>query len=185
MPNADAAETRPVATSRSGTAWSLIRWLVFSLLLAIVAVIACLPAIVGTPERVTKLIATAIPELAADVKPASVRLGWFGPIVLEDLAIVPRNGDRTPLEVHRVEVEHGLAGILLSAGNLGRVRIEGSAPTSSLTRNIAPISTRSCRHASRARRRGARDRAGLPSRCSSTSKTPWCGSAAPGPAIRG
>ncbi len=125
MPNADAAETRPAATSRSGTAWSLIRWLVFSLLLAIVAVIACLPAIVGTPERMTKLIATAIPELAADVKPASVRLGWFGPIVLEDLAIVPRNGDRTPLEVHRVEVEHGLAGILLSAGNLGRVRIEG------------------------------------------------------------
>jgi hypothetical protein len=74
---------------------------------------------------VTKLVATAIPELAADVKPASVRLGWFGPIVLEDVAIVPRNGDRTPLEVHRVEVEHGLAGILLSAGNLGRVRIEG------------------------------------------------------------
>jgi len=125
MPNADAADPRPVATSHRGAAWSLIRWLVFSLLLAIVAVIACLPAIVGTPERVTKLIATAIPELAADVKPASVRLGWFGPIVLEDLAIVPRNGDRTPLEVHRVEVEHGLAGILLSAGNLGRVRIEG------------------------------------------------------------
>ena len=125
MPNADAADPRPVATSHRGAAWSLVRWLVFSLLLAIVAVIACLPAIVGTPERVTKLIATAIPELAADVKPASVRLGWFGPIVLEDLAIVPRTGDRTPLEVHRVEVEHGLAGILLSAGNLGRVRIEG------------------------------------------------------------
>ena len=145
MPNADAADPRPIATSHRGAAWSLVRWLVFSLLLAIVTVIACLPAIVGTPERMTKLIATAIPELAADVKPASVRLGWFGPIVLEDLAIVPRNGDRTPLEVHRVEVEHGLAG----------------------------------------RRRGARDRAGPPSRCNSTSKTPWCGSAAPGPAIRG
>jgi hypothetical protein len=125
MPNADAAETRPAATSRSGTGWSLIRWLVVSLLLGLTAAMACLPAILGTPERVTKLVATAIPELAADVKPASVRLGWFGPIVLEDVAIVPRNGDRTPLEVHRVEVEHGLAGILLSAGNLGRVRIEG------------------------------------------------------------
>jgi hypothetical protein len=125
MPNADAADPRPAATSYGGAAWSLVRWLVSTLLVVVVAAITCLPWLVGTPERVTKLIATAIPELAADVKPASVRLGWFGPIVLEDLAIVPRNGDRTPLEVHRVEVEHGLAGILLSAGNLGRVRIEG------------------------------------------------------------
>ena len=75
MPNADAAETRPAATSRSGTGWSLIRWLVVSLLLGLMAAMACLPAILGTPERVTKLVATAIPELAADVKPASVRLG--------------------------------------------------------------------------------------------------------------
>jgi hypothetical protein len=82
MPNADAADPRPVATSHRGAAWSLVRWLVFSLLLAIVAVIACLPAIVGTPERVTKLIATAIPELAADVaKSADVGMLAFTHIV--------------------------------------------------------------------------------------------------------
>ena len=125
MPNADAADTRPDATRRRGMAWPLFRWVVSSVLVALVAAIACLPRILGTPERVTKLVATAIPELAADVKPASVRLGWFGPIVLEDLAIVPRNGDPTPLQVARVEIEHGLAGILMSAGDLGRVRIEG------------------------------------------------------------
>lgn len=125
MPNADAADPRPDSARRRGMAWPLFRWVVSSVLVALVAALACLPRILGTPERVTKLVATAIPELAADVKPASVRLGWFGPIVLEDLAIVPRNGDRTPLEVRRIEVEHGLAGVLLSAGDLGRVRIEG------------------------------------------------------------
>ena len=125
MPNADIPAPGSPATGRHGTAWPIVRWVVSSLLIAVVAGIICLPWIAGTPERVTKLVATAIPELAADVKPARVKLGWLGPIVLEDLAIIPRNGDPTPLTVHRVEVEHGLAGILLSAGDLGRVRIEG------------------------------------------------------------
>jgi len=125
MPNADIPAPGSPAPNRPGSGWSLVRWVVSSLLIAVAAGIVCLPWIAGTPERVTKLVATAIPELAADVKPARVKLGWLGPIVLEDLAIIPRNGDPTPLTVHRVEVEHGLAGILLSAGDLGRVRIEG------------------------------------------------------------
>jgi len=125
MPNADIPAPGSPATGRHGTAWPIVRWVVSSLLIAVVAGIICLPWIAGTPERVTKLVAAAIPELAADVKPARVKFGWLGPIVLEDLAIIPRNGDPTPLAVRRVEIEHGLAGILLSAGDLGRVRIEG------------------------------------------------------------
>jgi len=122
---ADAASPRPEPSRRSG--WSLLRWTVSSLLVATVAALAVLPSFLGTPERITKLVAKAVPELAADVKPGRVRLGWFGPIVLEELSIVPRNGDPTPIAVRRVEVENGLAGILLSAGDLGRVRIEGLA----------------------------------------------------------
>lgn len=123
MPNAvDAAQP---AAGRRGAIWSIVRWLVFSLLIAAVGVIACLPAIVGTPERVRQAVAMAVPELAADVKPGRVRFGWLGPITLDDLALVPRNGDPAPLTIRRVEVERGLAGILLSAGDLGRVRIEG------------------------------------------------------------
>jgi len=125
MPNADIPAPGSPATGRHGTAWPIGRWVVSSLLIAVVAGIICLPWIAGTPERVTKLVAAAIPELAADVKPARVKFGWLGPIVLEDLAIIPRNGDPTPLAVRRVEIEHGLAGILLCAGDLGRVRIEG------------------------------------------------------------
>jgi hypothetical protein len=124
MSNPDAAASpRPETPRRSG--WSLIRWTLSSLLVAAVAGFAVLPSFLGTPERITKLVAKAVPELAADVMPGRVRLGWFGPIVLEELSIVPRSGDPTPIAVRRVEVENGLAGILLSAGDLGRVRIEG------------------------------------------------------------
>lgn len=184
MPNAD-VPTASHSTGRRGTAWSLVRWIFSSLLVALVAAFACLPWLVGTPERVTKLVAAAIPELAADVKPARVRLGWLGPIVLEDLAIVPRNGDRTPLEVRRVEVEHGLAGILLSAGDLGRVRIEGLQADivfdkdhrTNLDSILPPVN--------RARRAGQGTSTGCHCACDSTSMTRWCGSAARGPATHG
>lgn len=118
-----AASPRPAAARRPG--WSLIRWTLSALLVAAVAGLAVLPSVLGTPERITKLVAKAVPELDADVTPGRVRLGWFGPIVLEELSVVPRNGDPTPIAVRRVEIEHGLAGIILSAGDLGRVRIEG------------------------------------------------------------
>lgn len=124
MSTPDAAPApRPAAIRRPG--WSLVRWTLSSLLVAAVAGLAVLPSYLGTPERITKLVATAIPELAADVTPGRVRLGWFGPIVLEELSVVPRNGDPTPIAVRRIEIENGLFGILLSAGDLGRVRIEG------------------------------------------------------------
>jgi len=125
MTTSDTAPTSTETDRKGRAAWSLVGWIVSGLLLALVAVVACLPAILGTPERITKLVAAAVPELAADVTPRAVRIGWFGPLVLEELAVVPRNGDRPPLHVGRVEVQHGLAGILLSAGDLGRIRIEG------------------------------------------------------------
>lgn len=118
-----AAAPRPDVIRRPG--WSLLRWTLSTLFVAAVAGLAVLPSVLGTPERITKLVARAIPELDADVTPGRVRLGWFGPIVLEELSVVPRNGDPTPIAVKRVEIENGLAGIILSAGDLGRVRIEG------------------------------------------------------------
>ena len=85
--------TTPAKTSSGstrGAAWSLVRWILMTLVIAAAGLAACLPSLLGTPERVTRLVATAVPELAADVRPGTVRLGWFGPIVLEDLAVVPR-----------------------------------------------------------------------------------------------
>lgn len=105
--------------------WPILRWLAASVAVAALGAMLVLPRVIGTPERVTRLAATALPELLADVKPARVQLGWFGPIVLEDVQIVPRNGDKTPLAIRRIEVSHGLGGILMTLGDLGRVRVEG------------------------------------------------------------
>jgi hypothetical protein len=45
--------------------------------------------------------------------------------VLENITVVPRVGGEPPIRIRRIEVSHGLAQILLSAGDVGRLRIEG------------------------------------------------------------
>jgi len=99
-------------------------------MLATVAVIAVLgigslPWLVSSPARMSKLVADAVPALQATVRFGSVKLGWMGPLVFEDIHIVPHDGRREPASIKRVELSHGLAGILLSFGDLGRVRVEG------------------------------------------------------------
>jgi len=98
--------------------------------LATVAVIAVLgigslPWLMSSPARVSKLVADAVPALQAAVRFGSVKLGWMGPMVFEDIHIVPHDGSREPASIKRVELSHGLAGIILSLGDLGRVRVEG------------------------------------------------------------
>ena len=98
--------------------------------LATVAVIAVLgigglPWLISSPARLSKLVAGAVPALQATVRFGSVKLGWLGPLVFEDIHIVPHDGRREPASIKRVELSHGLAGILLSLGDLGRVRVEG------------------------------------------------------------
>jgi len=95
--------------------------------LAVIAVlgIGSLPWLMSSPSRLSKLVADAVPALQATVRFGSVKLGWLGPLVFEDIHIVPHDGRREPATIKRVELSHGLAGILLSLGDLGRVRVEG------------------------------------------------------------
>lgn len=100
------------------------------------------PWLLSDPARVSRLIARSAPRLNGDVVLDRVSIGWLGPIVLENLQIVPRNppaqaspvGDggpampaatRAPIRIGRIEGSHGLAGMLLSFGDLGRFRVEG------------------------------------------------------------
>ncbi len=115
----------PAASRPRSPAWTLVRWLLSSIVVAAIAGILWLPSIVGTPERVSRLVARAFPELQADLKLSRIGVGWWGPIVLDGLEVVPRNGGRTPITVRRVEISNGLSGILLSLGDLGRLRVEG------------------------------------------------------------
>ena len=95
--------------------------------LAVIAVlgIGSLPWLLSSPARLSKLISSAVPALQASVRFGSVKLGWIGPMVFEDIHIVPHDGSREPASIKRVELSHGIAGILLSLGDLGRVRVEG------------------------------------------------------------
>jgi hypothetical protein len=87
--------------------------------------LASAPWLLSSPERLTALVAKAAPRLEADVRFDAVALRWVGPTVLEGVRIVPRDGSRVPITIRRIELSHGLAGILLSLGDLGRVRVEG------------------------------------------------------------
>ncbi|MFM1997669.1 MAG: hypothetical protein RLZZ111_2056 [Planctomycetota bacterium] len=87
--------------------------------------LASIPWLLSSPERLTGLVAKAAPRLEADVRFDAVAVRWLGPTVLEGVRIVPRDGSRTPITIRRIEASHGLAGILLSLGDLGRVRVEG------------------------------------------------------------
>jgi len=75
------------------------------------------------------------------------RIGWSGPIVIEDIRVVPHNGARPPIAIKRIEGNHGLAAMLLSLGDLGRFRVEGleadivfdDARNSNLTGLFVPV----------------------------------------------
>lgn len=94
-------------------------------LLAAVAAVAAAPWLLSDPARLSRIVAAAVPELDADVTMRSARVGWLGPIVLEGVRVSPRDGAAAPLTVGRVEVSNGLAAILASLGDVGRVRATG------------------------------------------------------------
>ena len=87
--------------------------------------LASVPWLLASPSRISGLVARAMPQLKADVRFGGVKLGWLGPLVLEDIHVVPHEGGREAISIRRVEISHGLAGILLSLGDLGRLRVEG------------------------------------------------------------
>jgi hypothetical protein len=86
-----------------------------------------LPWWLSQPERLSRIVARAVPELEADVRFESVKLGWAGPLVLEGVSLVPRDGSRAPISIGRIEGSHGLLAMLLSAGDLGRLTVDGLA----------------------------------------------------------
>jgi hypothetical protein len=96
-----------------------------TLMAAVLLGTGALPWWLSRPERLSRLVARAVPELEADVRFESVKLGWVGPLVLDGVSIVPRDGSRAPISIGRIEGNHGLLAMLLSAGDLGRLTIDG------------------------------------------------------------
>ena len=125
MPMPDPSAPLPAAPAPRGFLSAQVRALLATGLVAAALGTASIPWLLSNPGRISALVARAVPELQADVRFGSVRLGWIGPLVLEDVRVVPRDGSRDPITIRRIELSHGLAGILLSLGDLGRLRVEG------------------------------------------------------------
>jgi len=92
-----------------------------ALLLPLLLGPAALPWWLSNPQRLSRIIAGTVPELAADITFENVRLGWIGPIALDGAKLVPRDGGQPPITIERVEGSRGLLAMLLSVGDLGRL----------------------------------------------------------------
>lgn len=125
-PAAEIPSQQPLpAVSRRGFLSSQVRAMLATIAVVFALGTGSLPWLMSSPAWISKLVADAVPALQATVRFGSVKLGWMGPLVFEDIRIAPHDGRREPATIKRVEVSHGLAGILFSLGDLGRVRVEG------------------------------------------------------------
>lgn len=124
-------DAQPVAAAASGRRGSWLSWpmkaTLTTLLILLLLGPAAAPWWLANPARLSRIVANAVPELEADVTFDTVRLGWLAPVVLEGVRLSPRDGSRPPLTIDRIEGSHGLLAMLFSAGDLGRLRIDGLA----------------------------------------------------------
>lgn len=120
-------DSPPPAAPASRLGWlrSLARATLATGLAAAVLTGVAIPWLLSSPERLSGIIATAIPELVGRVTFERVQLGWTGPIVFEGVRLVPPDGGKAPVSIARIEGNHGLLAILLSVGDLGRLSVDG------------------------------------------------------------
>lgn len=102
-----------------------VKALLLTILLAVILLVAAVPWYLSTRGMMARIVARAVPDLLAEVTFDDVRIGWLGPIRLDGIRVVPNDGAAPPLEIDRIEVGHGFASILMTGGDLGRVRVEG------------------------------------------------------------
>lgn len=88
---------------------------------------AAVPWWLSSPERFSRIVARALPELEGELTVEKVQLGWMGPIVLEGVTLTPQDGTRPPVAIRRIEGSHGLLAVLFSVGDLGTISVEGLA----------------------------------------------------------
>lgn len=117
----DATFTSAATAKRRG------RWWPVAGLVAGAAVVIGLaaPWILSSPQTVAGLIQSSLHGAEADVSVEKVRIGWFGPMLIEGIAFKPRDGGRRPVSISRVDGDRGLLGMLLSGGDLGVFRVRG------------------------------------------------------------
>ena len=91
---------------------------------AIVAVVT-LPNWLVSPRGVRQLLLRSIPELNGDIRVEAASIGWFSPLSIRGLGLVPADGGPAPILVEHIKGDRGLLAILMERGRLGRIDVTG------------------------------------------------------------
>ncbi|NDH94130.1 MAG: hypothetical protein EBZ13_06275, partial [Planctomycetia bacterium] len=97
------------------------------IVLAVVStvLVATLPNWLVSPAGVRQFLLRSIPELKGDVRVEAASIGWFSPLSIRGLGLVPADGGPAPISVEEIKGDHGLLAILMERGRLGRIEVTG------------------------------------------------------------
>lgn len=95
------------------------------LVVVAVVVVATLPSWLVSPLGVRQYLRRALPELQGDVKVEEASLGWFTPLAIKGISLVPDDDGPPPLSIEAIDGDRGLFAILSERGQLGRIDISG------------------------------------------------------------
>lgn len=115
-------------TEATGPGRFLIRGLLGAAVVACLIVAVVLVAVPGwlvSPTRVSRFLADSLPELKADITFEEAAVGWWSPLRLGGIQLRPRDGSVPPVKVRAITGNRGLAAMILSLGDLGRLAIDG------------------------------------------------------------
>ena len=88
-------------------------------------VVATLPNWLVSPAGVRQFLLRSIPELKGDIRVEAASIGWFSPLSIRGLGLIPADGSPTPISVEQIRGDHGLLAILMERGRLGRIDVTG------------------------------------------------------------
>ncbi len=93
--------------------------------LIVATILVAVPAWLVSPARVSRFLADSLPELKADITFEEAVVGWWSPLRLGGIQLRPRDGSTPPVKVRSITGNRGLAAMILSLGDLGRLAIDG------------------------------------------------------------
>jgi translocation and assembly module TamB len=108
-----------VSSRRARRPWRKVVWTLLLLILG--SLLLFLPNLLGT-FMPNQLLAVATRSINGHVTASSLSLGWFQPIILNDVIVAGRDGE-TVLEAKEMRTEKTLLGLLTSPRDLGRFHV--------------------------------------------------------------
>ena len=97
-------------------------------LLAVACIIVVLlPQWLVSPAGIRQVIIRSIPQLQGDVEVDAASIGWFTPLAIDGIRLVPADTTTPPLVIEQIRGERSMFDILQHGGRLGDVTVTGLA----------------------------------------------------------